>query len=74
MQDLIGKKFRHFKGGEYELVCIAYDSETQQEMVVYRALYGEKKIWVRPKGMFFGKVEREGKVFDRFALMEETKR
>lgn len=73
MQDLIGKKFRHFKGCEYELVCIAYDSETQQEMIVYRALYGEKKVWVRPKDMFFGQVERDGKMFDRFALMEETK-
>ena len=71
MQDLTGKKFRHFKGGEYELLCIAYDSETQQEMVVYRALYGEGKIWVRPKEMFFGNVKRDGIYYKRFSLMVE---
>ena len=58
--------FRHFKGGLYKLVCIASDSETQEKMVVYQALYGEKLCWVRPYEMFFGKVERDGKVMDRF--------
>jgi len=58
--------FRHFKGGLYKLVCIANDSETQEKMVVYQALYGEKLCWVRPYEMFFGKVERDGKVMDRF--------
>lgn len=68
---LAGKRYRHFKGGEYEIVCIAYDSETQQEMVVYRAIYGDKKIWVRPKEMFFGEVERDGKVLKRFSEVED---
>ena len=58
--------FRHFKGGLYKLVCIANNSETQEKMVVYQALYGEKLCWVRPYEMFFGKVERDGKVMDRF--------
>ena len=58
--------FRHFKGGLYKLVCIANDSETQEKMVVYQALYGERLCWVRPYEMFFGKVERDGKVMDRF--------
>jgi hypothetical protein len=63
--------FRHFKGGLYKLVCIANDSETQEKMVVYQALYGEKLCWVRPYEMFFGKVERDGKVMDRFSPITE---
>jgi hypothetical protein len=63
--------FRHFKGGLYKLVCIANDSETQEKMVVYQALYGEKLCWVRPYEMFFGKVERDGKVMDRFSSITE---
>ena len=58
--------FRHFKGNMYQIVSIAIHSETREEMVVYQALYGEGQIWVRPAGMFFGKVERDGKVMDRF--------
>lgn len=54
----MGKKYRHFKGNLYEIVGEAYDSETLEEMIVYRALYGEGKLWVRPKKMFFEEVER----------------
>ena len=60
------KYYRHFKGGVYRLVGIAKDSETLEEMVVYQAMYGEHQMWVRPKEMFFEKVERDGKVFERF--------
>lgn len=60
------KYYRHFKGGLYKFIGIAKDSETLEEMVVYQALYGERQMWVRPKEMFFGKVERDGKVMDRF--------
>lgn len=60
------KYYRHFKGGYYRLIGIARDSETQEEKVVYQALYGDGQLWVRPKEMFFEKVERDGKVMDRF--------
>ena len=60
------KYYRHFKGGYYRLIGIAKDSETQEEKVVYQALYGDGQMWVRPKGMFFEKVERDGKVMERF--------
>lgn len=54
-----GDIVRHFKGNEYEILCFALDSETQEEMVVYRALYGERGTWVRPKKMFLSKVDRQ---------------
>ena len=60
------KYYRHFKGGVYRLIGIAKDSETLEDLVVYQTMYGEHQLWVRPKEMFFGKVERDGKVFERF--------
>ena len=54
-----GDIVRHFKGNEYEILCFALDSETQEEMIVYRALYGERGVWVRPKAMFLSKVDRD---------------
>ena len=54
-----GDVVRHFKGKMYEIVCFAKDSETLETMVVYRALYGEKGVWVRPKEMFFSPVDRD---------------
>ena len=45
--------FVHFKGGLYKMLGIAYHSETLEEMIIYQALYGEQKIWVRPKKLFF---------------------
>ena len=59
-------KYCHFKGNEYEVVDIAKNSETLEEMVVYKALYGEKELWVRPKSMWEEIVERDGKTFKRF--------
>ena len=59
-------KYRHFKGMEYEVIGIARHSETMEEMVVYRALYGEGGLWVRPKEMFLESVEKDGKQFFRF--------
>ena len=64
-------KYRHFKGGEYEVLCLAKHSETQEEMVVYRALYGEGGIWVRPAEMWNETVERDGKIFKRFTYIGE---
>ena len=54
-----GDTVRHFKGKLYEVLCFARDSETQEEMVVYRALYGERGVWVRPKAMFLSAVDKE---------------
>ena len=47
-----GQKFRHFKGKLYQVICVATHSETMEPMVVYRALYGERGIWVRPASMW----------------------
>jgi hypothetical protein len=62
--------FRHFKGGLYRFVHTAFDSETQERMVVYQSLYGEKAYWVRPEKMFFEKVTRDGRIFNRFLETE----
>ncbi len=64
-------KYRHFKGGEYEVIALAKHSETQEEMVVYRALYGEKQIWVRPAEMWNEQIERNGETFSRFTYIGE---
>ena len=68
--NLIGREFVHFKGGHYRLEGFAKDSETLDEMVVYRALYGEGGLWVRPAKMFFETIERDGKTMKRFELVE----
>lgn len=54
-----GDVVRHFKGNLYEILFIARDSETMEDMIVYRALYGEGGVWVRPKAMFLSPVDRE---------------
>ena len=54
-----GDIVRHFKGNDYEILMFATDSETREPLVVYRALYGERGVWVRPKAMFFSPVDRE---------------
>lgn len=70
---LIGREFVHFKGGHYRLEGFAKDSGTLDEMVVYRALYGEGGLWVRPAKMFFETIERDGKVLKRFELLERER-
>ena len=64
-------RYRHFKGGEYEVIGIAKHSETLEEMVVYRALYGDGGIWVRPLAMWNETIERDGKTFPRFQKENE---
>ena len=66
------KYYRHFKGGKYKVLAIGQDSETLAPVVVYQALYGEGKVWVRPYEMFFEKVQRDGKEFDRFTEISEA--
>ena len=63
-------KYRHFKGNEYEVLHIAKHSETGEDMVVYRALYGEGAVWVRPAQMWNETIVREGKTFRRFTYVE----
>jgi hypothetical protein len=64
-------KYRHFKGGEYEVVGVATHSETGERMVVYRALYGDGGLWVRPEAMFLEVLERDGKPVARFSYIGE---
>ena len=71
MEEIKLGKYRHFKGREYEVVGIAKHSETQEEMGVYRALYGEGALWVRPASMWNEKVERNGESYFRFTYVGE---
>ena len=64
-------RYRHFKGGEYEVYGVATHSETGEQLVVYRTLYGERGLWVRPLTMFEETVEREGKIQARFVYIGE---
>lgn len=65
-------KYRHFKGNEYEVLGTATHSETLEEMVVYRALYGEKGLWVRPVSMWNETVEKDGKTVKRFEFIGDN--
>lgn len=69
MQEIRLGKYRHFKGNEYEVLGFAKHSETGEEMVIYRALYGEKEVWTRPASMWNEQVERDGKTFARFTFI-----
>lgn len=70
--EILPGRYRHFKGGEYEVLYLARHSETREEMVVYRALYGERGIWVRPARMWNETVERDGRTYTRFTRMEDA--
>lgn len=69
--DIIPGKYRHFKGNLYEVIGIASHSETQEPMVVYRALYGEGGLWVRPAAMWNEIVEKESYTGPRFQYIGE---
>lgn len=69
--DIKPGRYRHFKGNEYEVLYLARHSETEEEMVVYRALYGEYGVWVRPASMWCETVERDGRIFQRFTYIGE---
>jgi hypothetical protein len=60
-------RYRHYKGGEYEVIGVVRHSETLEPMVLYRALYGERGLWVRPHAMFFETVVADGVSRPRFA-------
>jgi hypothetical protein len=62
-------RYRHYKGGEYEVIGAARDSETLAPLVVYRPLYDDSGLWVRPHAMFFGQVDVDGAQQPRFARL-----
>lgn len=62
-------KYRHFKGNEYEVLFLAKHTETGEDLVVYRALYGDYGIWCRPASMWSETVERDGKIYKRFEYL-----
>ena len=71
MESIKPGRYRHFKGKEYEVLGVARHSETEEELVVYRALYGAFGLWVRPVSMWNESVERDGKTFRRFTYIGE---
>ena len=64
--------YRHFKGNRYQVIDIARHSETLEQVVVYRALYGDKGLWIRPLDMFEETIERDGKTFKRFQYEDDV--
>jgi len=70
VSDLINiGKYQHYKGGLYQVEGVATHSETEEKMVVYRPLYGEQALWVRPLEMFLETIEINGVVQPRFAFV-----
>ena len=65
-----GSKYRHFKGGESQLVKIARDSETTEEVVVYESIDDSDRVWVRPLKMFVEEVSRDGYEGPRFKKVD----
>ncbi|HVL74818.1 MAG TPA: DUF1653 domain-containing protein [Noviherbaspirillum sp.] len=64
-------RYRHYKGGEYEVLGVARHSESLEPLVLYRPLYNDSGLWVRPYAMFFGDVDVNGKQVARFARVDE---
>ena len=71
MESIKPGRYRHFKGKEYEVLGVARHSAPEEELVVYRALYGDFGLWVRPVSMWNETVERDGKTFRRFTYIGE---
>jgi hypothetical protein len=71
MTDIKTGKYRHYKGNDYEVIGVARHSETEEKLVVYRPLYGERGLWVRPLEMFCQEIELDGKKVRRFEYVEE---
>ena len=71
MSDILPGKYKHYKGNHYEVIGVATHSETMEQVVVYRTLYGKFDLWVRPAEMFSETVLIDGKDVPRFARVEE---
>ncbi|MBS4032210.1 MAG: DUF1653 domain-containing protein [Clostridiales bacterium] len=67
----VGSKYKHYKGNEYIILHLAKNSETLEDLVVYQALYGEKRVWVRPLSMFLEQIELNGKIVNRFSIVND---
>ena len=70
LQTIPRGRYRHFKGNEYEVIGIARHSEDESPLVVYRALYGEGGLWVRPADMWNETLERDGRTYKRFEKID----
>lgn len=64
-------RYRHYKGGEYEVMGVARHSETHEPLVMYRPLYNDSGWWVRPHAMFFGELEVDGQTVRRFVRIAD---
>lgn len=73
-ENLLPGRYRHYKGGEYYVYEVATHSETEELVVVYRPLYGEAALWVRPLTMFMEVVEFKGKTLARFEFISPADR
>ena len=69
-KNLQAGRYRHYKGNDYQALYVAQHSETREHMVVYRCLYGDFSLWVRPYDMFVETVVVDGKEIPRFAFVE----
>ncbi len=63
-------RYRHYKGGKYQVIDVAIHSETEELLVIYRPLYGEGRLWARPLDMFVETVEFDGKQLPRFTMID----
>ena len=63
--------YEHYKGNRYELLCVANHSETLEKMIVYKALYGDGEVWVRPAHMWNETVDVNGETVPRFRFAED---
>lgn len=71
MEEIKKGRYRHFKGNEYRIIGFGKHSETLETMVIYKALYGEGEIWLRPISMWNEEITRDGKTFKRFTYIGE---
>ena len=64
-------RYRHYKGKDYQVIGLARHSETEEPLVLYRTLYGDFDLWVRPLAMFNEQVEVDGEAYPRFTFISE---
>ena len=74
MTEITPGQYRHYKGKLYDVIGVARHSETEEELVVYTALYGDHGLWVRPLAMFRESVSIDGQSVPRFALIDTVDR